>query len=380
MEALSLALAEVPAPPDAMTGRVAALAAELRVTRLARLRDAEERERLALRHATLLDALPGGVVLLDAAGFVRDCNPAALEMLGEPLLDQPWAAVLARATAEASPYGGEIALRSGRRITIAHRRVAAGELLLVSDTTEAHLVRGLRERHDRLAGLGRMAAQLAHQVRTPLAAAMLHTDHLAQELTPGDRTIVLRKLQGRLRHVEDMVAELLAYARGDHAELAPVALEAVLEDAALDLAGRLAAGGRLTIRSRQQGLMVRAHRGALAGAVANLVVNALDLLGRDADVLVEVEAVTTPAGQRALVHVADNGPGVAPEVAERIFEPFFTTRQGGTGLGLAIVQSVARALGGAARLAPLPHSALHDGAHFILELPVLDSSGEAHVR
>ena len=380
MEAHSLAMAEVPAPPDAMTGRVAALAAELRVTRLARLRDAEERERLALRHSTLLDALPGGVVVLDAEGLVRDCNPAALEMLGEPLLDQPWAAVLARATAEASPYGGEIALRSGRRITIAHRRVAAGELLLVSDTTEAHLVRGLRERHDRLASLGRMAAQLAHQVRTPLAAAILHTDHLARELTPGDRTIVLRKLQGRLRHVEDMVAELLAYARGDHAELAPVALDAVLEDTALDLAGRLAAGGRLTIRSRQQGLMVRAHRGALAGALANLVVNALDLLGREADVLVEVEAVTTPAGHRALVHVADNGPGVAPEAADRLFEPFFTTRHGGTGLGLAIVQSVARALGGSVRLEPKPHSALHDGAHFIVELPVLETAGEAHAR
>ncbi len=380
MEAHSLPMAEVTAPPDAMTGRVAALAAELRMTRLARLRDAEERERLALRHSTLLDALPGGVVVLDAAGLVRDCNPAALEMFGEPLLDQLWTAVLSRATAEASPYGGEIALRSGRRITIAHRRVAAGELLLVSDTTEAHLVRGLRERHDRLAELGRMAAQLAHQVRTPLAAALLHTDHLAHELTAGDRTIVLRKLQGRLRHVEDMVAELLAYARGDHAELAPVPLAAVLEDTALDLAGRLAGGGRLTIRSRQQGLMVRAHRGALAGALANLVVNALDLLGAEAEVLVEVEAVATPSGSKALVHVADNGPGVQPEAVERLFEPFFTTRQGGTGLGLAIVQSVARALGGSVRLADSPHSAAYDGAHFIVELPVLESSGEPNAR
>jgi signal transduction histidine kinase len=118
----------------------------------------------------------------------------------------------------------------------------------------------------------------------------------------------------------------------------------------------------------------------LAGALANLVVNALDLLGREADVLVEVEAVASPAGLLALVHVADNGPGVSVEAADRVFEPFFTTRQGGTGLGLAIVQSVARALGGSVRLATTPHSATHDGAHFIVELPVIEPSGENHAR
>ena len=82
------------------------------------------------------------------------------------------------------------------------------------------------------------------------------------------------------------------------------------------------------------------------------------------------------------IDVIDNGVGIPTQLLHKIFEPFYTTkgRGKGTGLGLAIVQSVARALGGSVRLEPTPHSALHDGAHFVVELPVLDTAGEAHAR
>jgi two-component system, sensor histidine kinase FlrB len=371
MEALTQELPTRSVPRDPLAVRVAALTSELKATRLARLRDLEERERLAERHAALLAALPGGVVVLDADGVVRDCNPAAGALLGEPLLGEAWSAVLGRVTTAAHAYGGELALRSGRRVSIARRELEGATLLLVSDVTEAHLVRALHERQDRLASLGRMAAQLAHQVRTPLAAAMLYASHLTADLAPQDRADAARKLQGRLHHLEGMVGELLAFARGDQAALVPVEVASVLEDAALDLAGRLASGGRLTIRTRTPGLAVRAHRGALTGAVVNLVVNALDLIGPAAEVLVEAEAVDGPEGPRALLHVADNGPGVRADLRRRVFEPFFTTRASGTGLGLAVVQSVARALGGEARLAEVACPAPHTGAHFVIDLPAL---------
>jgi signal transduction histidine kinase len=154
---------------------------------------------------------------------------------------------------------------------------------------------------------------------------------------------------------------MLAYARGGATGLAPLTLDAVLEDVAQTLAGRLKAGGRLTLRTRAPGLTVRGNRDALAGAVANLVVNALDAAGAAAEVVVEA---SRPAPGVARISVSDNGPGVPQALQERIFEPFFTTRPAGTGLGLAVVRSVALAHGGTARLEPVG-----PGATFVIDIP-----------
>lgn len=322
---------------------VAGLRGELARARRERVRQDAERERLASRHHELLAALPGGVLELDANGLVRVANAAAEQMLGCAPEGRAWAD-LSAAVGDLA-VGRETVLSSGRRVGVARRELAGGgAIVLLTDVTEATLVRDLLARHQRLSTLGEMAARLAHDVRTPLAAALLYASRLgADGLDDDDRREIAGKLLGRLRHLEGLVADMLAFARGAGATLVRCDVGALLEGVAQSLVPRLSGRARLTIRTQAPGLAVRGNPDALVGAILNLANNALDAAGQDA--VVEIEA--REHGGWAEIRVRDDGPGVPPALRERIFEPFYTTRTGGTGLGLAVVRTVALAHGGA---------------------------------
>src|SRR6202166_5123413 len=133
------------------------------------------KEHLAGRLSALIQGLPGGVLVLDSGGEIQECNPVARELLGEPLLAQSFTAVLAR-TATGAGIGGvgageHIELRSRRFVNISRRELqSGGEVVLLTDVTESHLMQVFLTRQQRLLTLGELAAGLAHQMRTPLAA------------------------------------------------------------------------------------------------------------------------------------------------------------------------------------------------------------------
>ncbi len=225
-----------------------------------------------------------------------------------------------------------------------------------------------RLRQERLATLGEMAARLAHDVRTPLAAALLYASRLGLEgVSDADRREIAAKVVARLRHLEGLVAHMLAFARGGGAILARCDVGAILESTAQSLAARLTGAARLTIRTHAPGLAVFGNAEALVGATVNLATNALEAASTAPEPLVEIEA--SLEGSLAIIRVRDNGPGVAAADRERIFEPFVTTTPGGTGLGLAVVRSVALAHGGGVRIEDCG-----SGACFALALPALGVS------
>lgn len=324
------------------------------------------RAKLDERFERLLESLAGGVLLLGADEVVHGCNPAAVELLGEPLLEQTWDSIRRRAFTNGSLFGGEFALASGRHVTLSRRPLGDdSHVVLVTDVTESHLVRELAARSQRLAAMGEMAARLAHQLRTPLAAALLYASQLGAALPPEARSHDLaRKTTERLHDIERLIADMLQFAAGGAGSASETAVGELLEGVVRALECRLRQGGKLTIRTRSPALVIRGRRDALIGAVVNLVANALDIIGTGAEVVVDA----AEAGQGlARIRVADNGPGVAAEIRSRIFEPFFTQRAGGTGLGLAIVASVAHAHGGRVWLEDGG-----PGAIFVLELPTTE--------
>jgi two-component system sensor histidine kinase FlrB len=249
-------------------------------------------------------------------------------------------------------------------VTLSRRPLGEGShVILITDVTESHLVRELAARSERLATMGEMAARLAHQLRTPLAAALLYASQLGSAVALDARNRELAsKATERLRELERLITDMLQFAAGGGGRSSETAVGELLEGVAQALEFRLRQGGKLTIRSRTPHLVIRGRRDALIGAVVNLVVNALDIVGSDAQVV--VDASESPPGI-ARIRVSDNGPGVAPEIRARIFDPFFTSRAGGTGLGLAIVTSVAQAHGGRVWLEDGG-----PGAVFVMELPL----------
>ena len=325
------------------------------------------KEHLAARLSALINGLPGGVLVLDSAGDIQECNPVARELLGEPLLSQPFAAALTRAAAITGGGVGEhTELRSGRFVNISRRELpSGGEVVLLTDVTEAHLMQVFLTRQQRLLTLGELAAGLAHQIRTPLAAALLYASQMALPgRTPQDLARCAERTVGSLKQLDKLVNDMLAFTHGGAAREA-VSVSALLEQVAQWLRPALRQGIRLTIRTQAPDLMVRANAPSLVSAVLNLATNALQAAAADLDL--ELLARRAADG-RAQIVVSDNGPGVPAHIRARIFEPFFTTRARGNGIGLAIVKSVVEAHKGSVSLAENADGA-PTGATFIIDLP-----------
>jgi len=358
-------LAEVSHQLDAsyrdLESRVARLNEELAASRSARLDELAEKERLLERLASLMAMLPGGVLLIDERQQVRDANPEAVALFGEPLLGEDWPAVQARIREHAPE----------RHLSLHSRHLAQqGEtLVLVTDTTELHDLQAQVGREQRLSALGEMAARLAHQIRTPLSSTTLYLAQLRRpDLAVAQRERICDRLSERLVHMEGLIESMLGFVRGAPPRTERVCLQDVLGDFQAHVLARLeAAGATLSVTPVDRTLALQGDRDALAGALANLVVNAIEAGGEGVHVDVWAGALNR---ERMLLRVRDNGPGVAPELRERIFDPFFTTRSAGTGLGLAVVARTVSELGGEIRLGDSPEG----GAEFVLELPIAEGA------
>jgi two-component system sensor histidine kinase FlrB len=329
-------------------------------------------EHLAARLSALIEGLPGGVLVLDARGAIQEANPAAIALLGEPLLHQTFAAVLARAAVNAGAIGEHTELRTGRFVNVSRRDLRhGGEVVLLTDITETHLMNVFLARQQRLVTMGELAAGLAHQIRTPLAAALLYASQMS---IPGrsaqDLTRCSEKTVGSLKQLDKLVNDMLAFAHGG-ASRELVSVSALLEQVAQWLRPALRQGVRLTIRTEAPGLTVRANAPSLVSAVLNLATNALQSAGAELDLELLARSA---AGRRAQIVVSDNGPGVPARIRERIFEPFFTTRARGNGIGLAIVKSVVEAHAGSVHLADPGRGAAARGATFIIDLPAEETA------
>ncbi|MBA1200838.1 PAS domain-containing protein [Pseudomonas capeferrum] len=333
-----------------LENRVSELKGELAVVSAQRMAELAEKERLANRLQHLLGLLPGGIIVIDAQGYVCEANPAACDLLGEPLIGQLWRQVIARSFAPRDDDGHEVSLRDGRRLSIATRSLDAepGQLVLLTDLTETRRLQDQLARHERLSALGRMVASLAHQIRTPLSAALLYASHLAdteQELAPSMRQRFASSLKERLHELEHQVRDMLVFARGELPvtdRVTPKALFQALQQAA---------------QAHVQGHSVRwqcdthlgelmCNRDTLVGALLNLIENALQASSAPARVKIHLYR------RDCTLHlcISDAGCGMEASLLSRLGEPFLTTKATGTGLGLAVVQAVVRAHQGSVRV------------------------------
>lgn len=351
-----------------LEARVTELKGELAVVSAQRMQELAEKERLANRLQNLLDLLPGGVIVIDEHGFVREANPAACELLGLPLEGELWRHVIARCFAPREDDGHEISLKDGRRLSISTRSLDAepGQLVLLNDLTETRHLQDQLARHERLSSLGRMVASLAHQIRTPLSAALLYASHLTEQQLPMDiQQRFAGRLKERLHELEHQVRDMLVFARGELPltdRVTPKALLQSLQAAALTHVQDLP----IRWQSDSHVGEVLCNRDTLVGAVLNLIENAIQASG--GDVRLKVHLYTR--GSTLRLCVSDSGSGIDPAVLTRLGEPFFTTKATGTGLGLTVVKAVARAHQGELLL----RSRLGRGTCALIVLPLFSSA------
>ena len=351
-----------------LEARVTELKGELAVVSAQRMQELAEKERLANRLQNLLDLLPGGVIVIDGQGVVGEANPAACDLLGLPLQGELWRHVIARCFAPREDDGHEISLKDGRRLSIATRSLDAepGQLVLLNDLTETRHLQDQLARHERLSSLGKMVASLAHQIRTPLSAALLYASHLTeQELPLETQQRFAGRLKERLHELEHQVRDMLVFARGELPLTDRVTPKALMQS--------LQAAAQTHVQDVPLRWQCDAHvgellcnRDTLVGALLNLLENAIQ--AGDASLRLKVHLYAR--GNSLRLCVSDNGGGIDAAVLERLGEPFFTTKTNGTGLGLTVVKAVARAHQGHLQLCSRPGR----GTCALLVLPLFSSA------
>nr|WP_256833304.1 ATP-binding protein [Pseudomonas oleovorans] len=355
-----------------LEARVNELKGQLALVSAQRMQELAEKERLAHRLQSLLDLLPGGVIVIDGQGVVREANPVARALLGQPLVGMLWRQVIARNFAPREDDGHEISMRDGRRLSIATRSLHGepGQLVLLTDLTETRRLQDQLSRHERLSALGRMVASLAHQIRTPLSAALLYASHLNEQVLPAEQQQRFAgRLKERLHELENQVRDMLIFARGELPlpdRLSPSALFDALRAAADAHVSDMAVRWQCDVRDGE----LLCNRDTLVGTVLNLIDNAIQAAGRDARLKIHLYR----RDNQLRLCVSDDGPGMSQGTLARLGEPFFTTKTTGTGLGLAVVKAVARAHQGQLLL----QSRAGRGTCAIVSLPLLDAASHSN--
>ncbi|QIZ78884.1 PAS domain-containing protein [Ferrimonas lipolytica] len=311
-----------------------------------------------------MQLLPAGIVVLDSRGIVIEANPQAIELLGEPLIGTRWRELIKRAFAPQRDDGHEITLHNGRRVKLATRALdpEPGQLIMLTDLTETRQLQHNISHLERLSALGKMAASLAHQIRTPLSAALLYAANMGnRNLDERGRERFQTKLMARLGELEQRVNDLLLFARGGNQNNVnkPISLQQLVQLLQQSCEAQLLQKGATWLAPPQLPGKISANIETLNSALQNLVINALEAGATALQLQVE------QCQHFVKIRILDNGSGMDDAVQQRILSPFYTTKPNGTGLGLSVVASVCSNHGGRLEVT----SALGQGSCFTVVLP-----------
>ncbi len=230
------------------------------------------------------------------------------------------------------------------------------------------------QEESRLVYVGTLAASIAHEVRNPLSSMKINAQMIERKLAeladPAQADYFrgkVERIKGEIERLEDSVNHFLAFSRPAPLQPKPSRLGDVVDSVLELLQPQCQANGVQLVRRHARGLPpVALDPRQFVQAIQNLVLNAIQALGRGGTITVTTEA--TPDG--AAVSVADNGPGIPKDIQDHIFEVFFTTREGGTGLGLNIVSRIVEEHHGKLTVESEPGK----GTTFRIELPRADAA------
>ncbi len=332
-----------------------------------------------------------GLIALDRGHRITALNRAAEEMTGRAaaqVVGRPWSALFGdeialdavAAVIDGSPRAASLHETTLRRpdgtaapvrITFSALRAGDGARLgLIGACEDLSAIRQLEARMrqaDRLATLGRMAANIAHEIRNPLASLTGAIEVLTGPAAPGEARerlsqIVIRESE----RLNQIIKNFLEYARPAPLMLETVNVVDAVEEVLVLLEHRAGPGSLKIVRDFVPPVVWRVDPQQFKQVVWNLCLNAVDAMPEGGEL--RVGAAAAP-GRLLELRVSDTGSGVAPGDLANLFEPFFSTKPEGTGLGLALVHRIVQEHGGDVDVRSTPGL----GTTFTVTLPSRDA-------
>ena len=332
--------------------------------RVVRLRGADLANQLRINQLVIQD-VQVGIMVVDANGLVRLHNRQVVETLGGdvPELDQieHYSAELARHLqawrAGSGPASVNFRLADSTKL-VRGRFVEAGvgggsfALLFIEDLSrQQELAQQLK-----LAALGRLTANIAHEIRNPLSAITHAGDLLKENVRAESRERLVTIIQDNSRRLDRMVKDILELSRRDRIEPDVIRLSEYLREFTGEFCAIESIGSQIVSVDCSETVDIAFDKTHLHQVLWNLLRNAVRHSKRQAG---SVRIAAARRGPRVELRIRDDGSGVPPELQGQLFEPFFTTYSSGTGLGLYIARELCAANG--ASLDYLGHG---EGAEF----------------
>jgi two-component system sensor kinase FixL len=354
------------------------------------LRSSEERWR------SIVESAVDGIVVIDGRGRIEAFNPGAERLFGyteEEVVGKNVNVLMPSPYREEHDGYIEHYLRTGERKIIGIGRevvgrrkdgatfpirLAVGEMSIdgrpkfigiIHDLTERVAIETRLREQSALTKLGEMAAVVAHEVKNPLAGVRGAIQVISGRLPAGSRDVqVMKDIIARLDALNELMKDLLLFARPPQPKLAPVHLVPLLKMVA-DLVRQDPALKDLAINVAGSSPSVLGDAELLKIVTQNLLLNSAHAMDGRGAVEINVSADATGCN----IAVSDSGPGIPSEVQEKLFTPFFTTKSRGTGLGLSTAKRLIEAHGGTITIACPPGG----GTTVVLRLPLPDGSAAA---
>ncbi len=346
----------------------------------------------SMRNGVLAITRDGRVAVMnDVAYRTFGLEPGAEDIgrpFGEMLRDQPDIVRILSGAFELNhlPNRAELRLKTCRKVigytlsrVLDEQGEPIGATLFFKDLTRVEQLEERERLRDRLAALGEMAAAIAHELKNPLAGIEVTAGLLRRQVPDSaDLQGLLTDIISEAKMANAIVLEMLEFVRPIRLEVERTSIAQVLHDSvrmAESKVSRREIGVTMSVEAHLP--LIQGDHHQLVRLFTNLVTNAFEAL--DGKGLVSITAAAGPPEEdhggapdahpvpTIVVEVADNGPGVPPEITDRIFNPFFTTKAQGSGLGLAIVRKIVDAHDGRIDVASSPEH----GTCFRVTLPML---------
>ncbi len=345
----------------------------------------------SMRNGVLAITLDGRIAVMnDVAYKTFGLEPSAEDIgrpFGEVLRDQPDVVRILGSAFELHhlPNRAEIRLKTSRKVIgytlsliLDEQRQATGAALFFKDLTRVEQLEERERLRDRLAALGEMAAAIAHELKNPLAGIEVMAGLLRRQVPESpDLQGLLGDIINEAKLANAIVLEMLEFVRPIRLEMERTSIAQVLHDAVTMAESKVSRRDVAVTMSVEAHLpLIQGDHNQLSRLFTNLLTNAFEALDGKGTV-----RITAAAGQpeedhpgvpeanqvpTIVIEVADDGPGVPPEITDRIFNPFFTTKPQGSGLGLAIVRKIVDAHDGRIDLTSSPEH----GTCFRVTLPM----------
>jgi signal transduction histidine kinase len=218
---------------------------------------------------------------------------------------------------------------------------------------------------DRMAAISRVSSGVAHEVKNPLNAILLHVEVARAKLAKGDTDVApqMEIISREILRLDRVVKTFLDFSRPVELNLSMVPLKEFMNEIA-DLARPQADASRIRVNMGQdsEGVEVRVDRDLLKQAVLNVVVNAIQAMPEGGELRLE----SSTGEDTAEIRISDTGAGIPPELREKIFRLYFTTKKEGSGIGLAMTFRIVQLHDGTIEFTSEPGK----GTTFIIRLPI----------